>query len=190
MMKRFLHLRYLILLALATSMLACTETNQLTTQEKTLLVTEQDFTDFDISKSKRPKGKFHKMHTYLDQVTSLEYEYDVNESIYLLNTVDISRKASDAKINAYAMRTGALIGIKIGDISNKEIPLKNQYGGEAKLLLLRSGKEPVGNIFTYVHENKVWFLLCTGFYYDNAKDFEAIFAPHIEKIQAFSKLDS
>lgn len=189
-MKRFLSLRIFIYFALVACMLACTETNQLTTQEKSLLVTEQDFTDFEISKNKRPKGKFHKMFTYVDQVTTLEYEFDVNESTYLLNTLDITRNFSDAKVNAYAMRTGALIGIKMGDITNKEIPHKNQYGGEAKLLLLKSGKEPVGNVFTYVHENKTWFLLCTGFYYDNAKDFEAIFAPHIEKIRVFSKPDS
>ena len=170
-------------------LVGCTQTDQLTSQEKSMLITEQDFIDFEISKNKKTHGKFNKQHTYIDHNTTLEYETTINETVYLLNTFSLEKNHTNAVATAFSMRTGALIGLKLGDMANEEIPLKNQYNGKATLLLLKINKEPVGNIFTYVHEKKVWFAIFTGFYYDKAKDFETVFAPQLEKIQAFSSFD-
>ena len=155
-----------------------------------MLITEQDFIDFEISKNKKNHGKFNKQHTYIDHNTTLEYEATINENIYLLNTFSLEKSHTNAVTTAFSMRTGALIGLKLGDLANVEIPLKNQHHGKATLLLLKINKEPVGNVFTYVHDKKVWFAIFTGFYYDNAKDFEAVFAPQLEKIQAFSSFEN
>ena len=175
-------------------MLSCSKTNQLTQEEKSLLMTEQDFLDILTHLPRKKLGKYSKEHNYLDRSTTLDYEAEVSGQFYMTNSLASCASSLNATKLAYGLRTGALIGLKIGTESNKtsdlEIPLKNQFEGKATLTLLKMNNHSVGNVFTYIHENKVWFVIITGIYFDNERDFDDFFAGHINQIKTVTKLNT
>lgn len=182
-------LTLLFLVSICTLMLSCSKTTQLSKQEKGLLFTEQNFARDLPNVGRKRMGKFSKELSYLERSTTLDYEVTLNSTFYLMNTFSLSKNASDALKTAFALRTGAVIGVKIGDITDEEIPLNNQFDGKATLLLLKMDNRPVGNVFTYVHENKTWFVILTGLYFDNEQNFTDYFASHISKIKAFKQFE-
>ena len=180
----------LLLVSICTLMLSCSKSTELSKQEKSLLLTEQNFANDLPNIGHKKLGKYSKEFSYLEHSTTLDYEVTRNSTFYLMNTFSLSKNASDAIKTAFALRTGAIIGVKVGDITDEEIPLINQFGGKATLMLLKMDNQPVGNIFSYVYENKIWFVILTGLYFDNEQDFTHYFAAHLSKIKAFKQFEN
>lgn len=183
----FRWLAHFLVGGLCISLLSCTQSNQLSKQEKALLLTERNFSAFFPNLGKRKLGHFNKEKSYLDGITTLEYEVTVSEQLYLMNTVSLCKGKSDAIQTAFALRTGALIGVKMGDITSEEIALPEHLDDKLTLLLLKIKDAPVGNVWTYVHDNKIWFVILTGIYYENAQDFQQAYQSHLLKIQTYQK---
>jgi len=180
-------LRLCLVFSLAFCLLGCSKTAQLSAQEQSLLLTELDFAAFELAIEKAPAGVFLKEVNYLAHATDYTYEVTTKDSFYLHSTFSDEQSAIDAKITATAMRTGALIGLTVGEMKNHEIVLKNQFGGNAKLSLLLMHGKPAGNLFTFAHGSKSASVIFTGVYFDNEADFSDFFTPYITHIK-FAKL--
>ena len=175
---------WLLLLILLTTA-ACTTSHDLSEIERSLLLTESDFPEFELPAAPQPRGEFTKTEDYANRATELNYEFlDETRGIYVSSTLSIERNPGNVLITELTSDSGLRIGLSTQGIKEKPVKLKRSYGKRASLALLMMDDQPVGNHFTVVSGKKVMTLIFTGVYFEEEEDFAAFITPKLDLLYA------
>jgi hypothetical protein len=174
-----------VLLA-ALGLLACSVSGELTGSERALLLTEADFRLTGRAADAPLQGKYRKMTNQLDKSRELSYVYEKEGSgFYLSNTLTLDFSPGNALITEGAQKAGLMIGLTAAGVSEDPIELTAKYGDRASLTLLRKEGKPIGNVFTAVAGKKVFVVVFSGVYFDDAAVFDGLIAPKWDAIMRF-----
>jgi hypothetical protein len=125
----------------------------------------------------------------LDGAYQLKYEFKPDGSerrrVFIYASVSVAQSESDAALNQSAEAVGMVIGLKASGVEERELRTKSG-NGQSKLRLLVKGDKPLGNIFTVRDGRKTYFLVMTGFYFDDAEDWKKLVAPKLEQLAGYS----
>lgn len=165
-------------------LMSCTETHELSEQEKAALVTELDLMppeDLGVA----PRGAFAKETDYLNQSTGMSYQTEAGEGpVYVYNTVSIERSFSNSLTNEFATKGGLMIGLKSEGIEEVPIRLTKQYGSRSSLSKLMKDGRAIGNAFNAVIGKKFVVLVFSGIYFESAEEFQQFIDGKMRRIEA------
>jgi len=127
---------------------------------------------------------------YFDGSHELTYEYQTPESekdnaLYLNVTVSVENSASDALTSHGAEEIGLTIGLKANGVEAREIEDFYAYGDTSKFSLLENDGKPIGNIFTTRKGRRVFVMVLSGMYFEDAATFKELIEGRLEKFAAY-----
>lgn len=178
--------RTLAFLAAALLLGGCVVESQPTEAERALLLTSSDF-GYD-----EDEAWYSKVTTYWTRTADINYHSAPLSELDLQSTISFTPNPSEAAIASFSyLQTHRLIlGLATNGVSEEEIELSRDIGSQAKLILLRKGGKPIGNIFTASIGKKMVFIVFTGrHYFDSAPAFEAFIEPKLAALEAYEHDD-
>jgi hypothetical protein len=126
---------------------------------------------------------------YFDASYELEYIYDHPAgTLYLANTVDVERDASEAFGTYQAAKIGTRIGISLAAETNMTHADRNdlfRWGDDSTLTVISSDGRPIGNMFCARKGKRVFTFLIVGLYFDDADDLKKLLGPKLERLEAY-----
>ena len=174
------HLRAAFFLLLAAiGLVACSVSEDLTESERALLLTEAD-----LRREPTPAlaGKYQKV-SRIDKSRELSYVYEKEGSgLYLSNTLTVDTSAANALVTEGAQKTGLMIGLRVNGVVEEPIAQSVKYGDRSSLTILKKDGRPMGNVFTAVAGKKVYVVIFSGIYFDDAAAFDSFIAGKIDAI--------
>jgi len=177
-----------LLLLTTLCVLGCSVSADLDDNERALLVTEVDFKEFAPPIQSGVTGMYSKRTSYLERKVELSYKLDASgPSFYLFNNVTIESSATQALITQAAQKAGLMIGLKSNGIVEEPVKLGLSYGEKTSLSLLKRSGKPIGNVFMSVIGRKVYLLVFSGIYFDDAEAFGTFIA---QKMDTFTRYDA
>jgi len=126
---------------------------------------------------------------YLDGSYDIDYEFDdpsEESAPYVMCSIAMEPKASDALISYKAMQAGLHIGF--GAEEGVEQVERNdlfQWGDSSKFCLLEAEGVPVGVVFSARKETRVFLISISGVYFDDSAAIEELLG---EKLRALEQL--
>lgn len=127
---------------------------------------------------------------YFDGSHELTYEYQTPDSeqenaLYINVTVSVENSTSDAWTSHGAEEVGLKIGLKANGIEEREIKDFYAYGDTSKFSILQSDGKPIGNIFTTRKGKRVFVMILSGMYFEDAETFKELIEGRLEKFSAY-----
>lgn len=121
----------------------------------------------------------------------VEYEFQTPQTerrnpLFVYGMVTVGKKKSDAQFSDTGIKIGVLYGLKTNGIEEQEIPNFYGYGDSSSFSILKKDGKPVGNYFTVRERNKVFVLLITGMYFEDAELWKEIIEPKLKLFSAYS----
>ena len=126
---------------------------------------------------------------YLDGSYEIDYEFDdpsEESAPYVMCSIAVEPKASDALISYKAMQTGLNIGFGaeegVGQVERNDL---FQWGDSSKFCLLEAEGMPVVVVFSARKETRVFLITVSGIYFDDSSDIEELLG---KKLRALERL--
>ena len=148
----------------------------LSTKDKAALLTVEDVAlwmeDFSPDKSLESFSK----KIYLDGSYEIEYEFDdpaSKDAPYVMCSIAVESKASDALISYKAMQAGLNLGFAAEE--NVVLEERNslfQWGADSKFSFIISEGAPVGMVFSARNDIRVFLISVSGIYSDDPASIE------------------
>jgi hypothetical protein len=128
---------------------------------------------------------------YFDGSREIQYEFETPESeqehvLYMNVTVTIEQKQSDAWISQGAEGVGMKYGLKAGGIEQKEIKDFYKYGDASSFYVLEKDGRPIGNLFTVRDGKRLYTLVMSGLYFDDAATWKELIEEKLRKFSAYT----
>lgn len=179
--------RVLLALCAALFVSACSQTNELTEQERGMLLTESSFALFAQENAERqPQGRYGKLKNYMELSTDYSYEFkDPQGRFYIMSTVADKTTKAGALVAETTLKAGILIGLRTAGATDKPLKLSRQYGSKASLALVMIDNRPAGNIFSAVIDDKALLIMFTGIYFDDPEEFHRLILEQADAVQRF-----
>ena len=138
-----------------------------------------------------PYEKFDKTR-YLDGSSEIAYEFEtpdgeVDQPLYLNVTLTFEKNFADAMVSYGSTKTAMKYGLKATGIRVREIEGFYPYGDASEFSVLEKDGQPVGNLFATRHGNRIYLLVMSGMYFDDAEVWEELMKPRLEKFSASVK---
>ena len=99
-------------------------------------------------------------------------------------TISVEKSTSDAWATHGAQDIGLGVGLKTNGITKREVKDFYKYGDSSTFYVLEKDGHPVGNAFTVRHGKRVYMLLLSGMYFDDAVSWKELIE---EKLETFSE---
>lgn len=165
---------------------------EVTDEHKKLLITYEDLSDFIDYDLEVESCETYTGVKNLDGSIELDYEFDYEKNennetlLYLSSGLEIDRTVSDAKENFKIIVGAFKVGAFIGDKDVKIVKDDNlfSWGDESYCAYMELDEIKFGNIFAFRKENKIFYLLLTGTYFDDTEITSELL---LEKLNAFSE---
>ena len=126
---------------------------------------------------------------YIDRSYEVSYEYNPDDaSVYVSSSLSIERNLSDALTGYLPLWTATLAGFKLSGSDDIEIEALEdffEWGDQSKMGLIRSGGEPSGHLFVARKGKKIFFLLLSGIYFDDAEMWADFLLPTLNQINQY-----
>lgn len=124
-----------------------------------------------------------------DGSTEVNYEYESDEPpLYVATTISLEKDVGDARTTFHSQAVGGAVGLAVvgQGMKMQDRPDLLDFGEERKSQLLMMDGKPVGNFLVARKGTRVYLVLFTGIYFDEAEDFRAVMEP---KLAAFEALE-
>lgn len=136
-----------------------------------------------------PFEKFDKTR-YFDGSSEITYEFNTPESesdhpLYVNVTLTFERKTSDAMVSHGTEKTALKYGLKIGGIEAREVEKFHEFGDSSTFYILEKDGKPVGNLFSARQGAKVYSLVMSGMYFDDADTWKELMDGRLAKFSAY-----
>ena len=124
---------------------------------------------------------------YLDRSYDVDYEFDDagnDVAPYLMCSVTVEPKLSDALISYKAMQTGLNIGF--GSQAGASQVERNdlfRWGDRSRFCILEADGTPVGNSFTAVKGKRVFMVTFSGVFFDDPVAIRDLLVPHLDALE-------
>lgn len=185
----FRHLAPVVLILAATVLGGCERNLPVDEQDKAVVLRAADLIPFGYGLEKtEPYEKFTKTK-YLDGSHELAYEFETPDSeeenaLYMNVTISVEKSNSDAWATHGAQDIGLGVGLKSSGITKREVKDFYKYGDSSTFYVLEKDGHPIGNAFTVRHGKRVYMLLLSGMYFDDAASWKELIE---EKLKTFSE---
>jgi hypothetical protein len=158
--------------------------------EKTLVLRAGDLVPFGYGLEETEQFETFSKTRYFDGSREISYEYQTPDTeednpLYLGVTLTFEKKQSDALVSHGAEKTGAAAGLRIAGIKSREIENFYQYGDSSTFYVLEMEDKPVGNMFSVRDGKKVYLIIMTGFYFDDAGAWQELVEEKLKKFSAY-----
>jgi hypothetical protein len=173
---------YLMLFLFVFFMTFCSKTDQLSSDEKALLLTVEDFAGVGIKKYNPLHATFFKKRNLYNRSQELNYEYEYDASadatpFYLRCIISLEKTKFDTDLTQSAFKLGLLIGFKKSGVKEKPLTGFPKYGDQSSMSLLEKDGKTIGNIFMMVSGSKSYFIVFSGLFIDDSKIWNKVFGP-------------
>jgi hypothetical protein len=127
---------------------------------------------------------------YFDGSHELTYEYETPESeednaLYMNVTVTVEKAKSDAWTSKGASEVGAKLGLKANGVEQREIKDFYSYGDTSSFFILERDGHPIGNMFTVREGKRVYVVVLSGMYFDDAAAWKELMEERLRKFSAY-----
>ncbi len=158
--------------------------------EKTLVLRAGDLVPYGYGLEET--GQFEKFSKtrYFDGSQEITYEFETPETeeddpLYLNVTMTFEKKTSDALVSHGAEKTGASAGLRIAGIKSREIENFYDYGDSSEFYVLEMEGRPVGNMFSVRDGKKIYLVIMTGMYFDDAAVWKELVEDKLKKFSGY-----
>lgn len=179
----------LIALALLAFSMACKEV-AVEERDKKVLIQVGDLEPYGVIFENAAKYEKFTKTRYFDNSFALEYEFETPEGaeppFYMMQTVSIENKRSDARFSKDFEEVGVSLGLKVGGV---ELEKKNDfytYGDSSNFYVLKVNGKPGGNYFTTQVGKKSFSLLIAGLYFDDVEEWRELVEPKLKEFSSYN----
>jgi hypothetical protein len=157
-----------------------------TANDKLVLLTFEDFADWELDVEKDQGTETFIKQKYFDDTYYLEYEFEAAD-FYVFCSVDVDTSASGAEGTYFGAEAGTSIALGLEDAEMRERNDLLTWGDESKCALLIETKTngTYGNYFIARNGKYVIELFITGVYFDGPGDLEELLKPVLDKLSAY-----
>jgi hypothetical protein len=159
-------------------------------QEKTLVLRAGDLVPFGYGLEQTEQFETFSKTRFFDGSKEIIYEFETPDSeeenpLYLSVTMTFEKKSSDALVSHGAEKTGATAGLRIAGIKSREIENFYEYGDSSAFYVLEMDGRPVGNLFSVRDGKKIYLVIMTGMYFDDAATWKELVEDKLKKFSAY-----
>ncbi len=175
----------------ALSLSACESGAPVEEREKAMLLRAQDLVPFGYGLADTQKYETFNKTRYFDGSMDIVYEHETpdseqDHSLYLNVTVSFERQASDAVVSSGAQKMAFKYALKSKGIEMREVPNFYAFGDSSDFYVLENEGKPLGNHFSGRKGARVYTVVMTGMYFEDADEWRSLIAEKLEKFSAHS----
>jgi hypothetical protein len=128
---------------------------------------------------------------YFDGSHELTYEYETPDSeeenaLYMNVTVTVEKTTSDAWTSKGAGEIGMKFGLKASGVEQREIKDFYKYGDTSSFFILEKNGHPIGNMFSVREGKRVYVVILSGMYFDDAAAWKELMEERLRKFSAYA----
>jgi hypothetical protein len=128
---------------------------------------------------------------YFDGSHELTYEYETPDSeeenaLYMNVTVTVEKTTSDAWTSKGAGEIGMKFGLKASGVEQREIKDFYRYGDTSSFFILEKDGHPIGNMFSVREGKRVYVVILSGMYFDDAAAWKELMEERLRKFSAYA----
>jgi hypothetical protein len=178
------------LLALVSGLAGCERNLPVGAAEREVVLRAADLIPFGYGLEQTEQYETFNRTRYFDGSYELTYEYHTPDSeqqnaLYISVTVTVERTLSDALTSHGAEEVGLTIGLKANGVKEREIEDFYKYGDKSRFAVLEKDGKPIGNIFSVREGKRVFLLIMSGMYFEDAAAFKELIEGRLKKFSAY-----
>jgi hypothetical protein len=159
--------------------------------DKEVVLRAADLIPFGYGLEKTEPYETFKRIRYLDGSHELTYEFETPDSetenaLYLNVTISVEKSVADAVTSQGAGVVGLNIGLKANGVEKREIKNFYSYGDKSSFFVLEKDGRPIGNIFAVRNGKRVFLMILSGMYFEDAATFKELIEGRLEKFSAYA----
>jgi hypothetical protein len=159
--------------------------------DKAVMLRAADLVPFGYGLTDTQRFETFDKSRYFDGSWEITYEYETPESetehsMYLNATVGLERTGADAIVSYGALKTAMKYGLKANGVEATERPKFYTYGDASEFYVLEKDGNPIGNLFAVRHGSRVYLLLVSGMYFDDAEVWKEVMHEKLVKFSAYN----
>jgi hypothetical protein len=175
----------------ALALAACERGMPVEAREKEMLLLAADLVPFGYDLPETQKYDTFSKTRYFDGTFDIVYEHESPDSepdhvLYMNVTVTFERNAADAMIGRGAETTALKYTLKAGGIEIREIPKFFPYRDASDFHVLERDGKPVGNYFSVRDGARLYSVVMTGIYFDDADEWKELIGEKLVKFSTYS----
>jgi hypothetical protein len=158
--------------------------------DKEVVLRAADLTAYGFGLEKTERYETFKRIRYFDGSHELTYEFQTPDSgqddaLYINVVISVERSRADALTTYGAQKVGLTVGLKSNDVEQREVENFYSYGDSSTFAILEKDGHPIGNIFTARDGRRVFMLMLSGMYFEDAATFRELIESRLEKFSAY-----
>ena len=158
--------------------------------DKTIILRAADLVPFGYGLEETEQYETFSKTKYFDGSHEITYEYETPETeeddpLYLNVTVTFEKRESDALISRGTERAGMTTGLRIAGIKTREIKDFFMYGDSSTFYMLEKDGKPVGNLYSVRHGKKIYLIILSGMYFDDAAVWKELVEEKLKKFSGY-----
>ena len=178
-----------VLVLAATVLGGCERNLPVDDKDRAVVLRAADLIPFGYGLEKTEPYETFTKTRYLDGSHELTYEFETPDSeeenaLYMNVTISVEKSTSDAWATHGAQDIGLGVGLKTNGITKREVKDFYKYGDSSTFYVLEKDGHPIGNAFTVRHGKRVYMLVLSGMYFDDAASWKELIE---EKLETFSE---
>lgn len=179
------------LLAVGLGLAGCERNLPVGVADKEVVLRAADLIPFGYGLEQTEQYETFNRTKYFDGSHELTYEYRTPDSeeknpLYINVTVTVEKSLSDALTSHGAEEVGLTIGLKANGVKEREIKDFYRYGDKSRFAVLEKDGKPIGNIFTVREGKRVYVLIMSGMYFEDAAAFKELIEGRLKKFSAYT----
>jgi len=189
--RRTGHLARAALVCLILLLQGCEQPNEMTPQERALLITVAEFAPYVKGTHDPNRGNFTKESNPVINSRELSYKFEYSKSekeapLYLSTVVSVQPRLLKP-YDRVLHKAGFAIGFAFGKLKQEPLPDFPTYGDRSSMELLTLEGRPVGNLFTAEYGRKSVRLILTGIYVRDPAVWQEMFGEKLRLIEKFEE---
>jgi hypothetical protein len=141
--------------------------------EKEMVLRAGDLVEYGYGMEQTEQFEKFAKTRFIDGSSEITYEFETPDSeeehpLYLNVTMTFEKKTSDAWLSQGAEKVGMKYGLKAAGIEAREIKGFYKFGDTSEFYLLEKDGNPVGNMFFARQGKRIYTLVVSGMYFDDA----------------------
>jgi hypothetical protein len=160
-------------------------------EDRPLLITAKDLESYGAVVPETHAFESMKRIHYADRSVEIDYEYEAPDDMegidpmYLTVTIEFEPTLSEAK-SMYTLGKGAYaVGSKIGGLEVVEQEDFFQWGDASFFSVLEYEGQPVGNLFITRKGKKIYTIMLSGLYFDDAALWRELVEPRLNYMTTY-----
>jgi hypothetical protein len=157
--------------------------------EKEMVLRAGDLVEYGYGMEQTEQFEKFAKTRFFDGSSEITYEFETPDSeeehpLYLNVTMTFEKKTSDARLSQGAEKVGMKYGLKAAGIEAREIKGFYKFGDTSEFYLLEKDGNPVGNMFFARQGKRIYTLVVSGMYFDDAATWKELIEEKLTRFAA------